>query len=127
MLSQIGELYTNPDAYLGKCNPESREIFLNNYCSASQPLIYAVGTEYIDDQLLKKIIDLIVFVFSQSQSVSSGGLFILHGLVVTVGERMRAHIPSFINYLVFAINMQNTDEMGVRLACGLISDLGNHC
>lgn len=23
--------------------------------------------------------------------------------------------------------MQNTDEMGCRLACGLVSDLGNHC
>jgi hypothetical protein len=33
MLSQIGELYSNPDAYLGNCNKESREIFLNNYCS----------------------------------------------------------------------------------------------
>lgn len=49
VLGQIGDLYTNTDAYLGKCNPESREIFLNNYCSATQPLIYAVGTECIDD------------------------------------------------------------------------------
>lgn len=64
MLSQIGELYTNTDAYLGKCNPESREIFLNNYCSATQPLIYGVGTEYIDDSLLDKIVKLIVYVFA---------------------------------------------------------------
>ena len=89
--------------------------------------MHAVGTEYIDDQLLKKIVDLIVFVFSQSPSVSSGGLFILHGLVVTVGERIGAHILSFIHYVLCAINMQNTDEMGVRLACGLISDISNHC
>ena len=127
VLGQIGELYTNTDAYLGKCNPESREIFLNNYCSATQPLIYAVGNDYIDDSLLEKIVKLVVYVFTQSQSVSSGGLFILHGLTVTVGERIAPHIYSFIDYLVCAINMQNTDEMGVRLACGLISDIGNHC
>lgn len=76
---------------------------------------------------MKKIVDLVIFIFSSSQSVNSGGLFVLHGLVVTVGERIAPHISTFCDYLACAINMQNTDEMGVRLACGLISDLGNHC
>lgn len=51
----------------------------------------------------------------------------MHGLVVAVEHRIACHIPSFKDYLVCAINMQNTDEMGVRMACGLISDLGNSC
>ena len=59
--------------------------------------------------------------------MNSGGLFILHGLVVAVEQRIAPHIASFKDYLVCAINMQNTDEMGVRMACGLISDLGNSC
>lgn len=46
---------------------------------------------------------------------------------MTVGERIAPYIYLFIDYLVCAINLQNTDDMGCRLACGLISDLGNHC
>jgi hypothetical protein len=30
-------------------------------------------------------------------------------------------------YLIAAIKHEATDEMGVRMACGMISDLGNHC
>ena len=127
VLSFIGELYSNPDAYLGNCNKEARDIFLNNYCSATQPLLFVLGSECINDALLKQIVDLIIFVFNQSQYVSTGGLFILHGLVVAVGERISPYIAVFKDYLVCAINKQNTDEMGVRLACGLVSDLGNHC
>jgi hypothetical protein len=59
VLSQIGKLYSNSDAYL-----ESRETFLNNYCSLSKDLIEAVGSENIEDELLKKIVDLAVFVFN---------------------------------------------------------------
>jgi hypothetical protein len=70
---------------------------------------------------------LIIFIFSQSQQVTPAGLFILNGLVGTVGHRIGVHISTFIDYLICAINWQNTDEMGVRLACGLISDLSNNC
>lgn len=127
LMQMIGEFYTNPDAMLGHCNKESREIFLNNYCSATQPLLYALGKQEISDQLMKQIVDLVIYVFTQSQTVCSGGLFILHGLLSAVEERIAPHIGSFIDYLVCAINLINTDEMGVRLACGLVSDLGNHC
>ncbi len=120
-------MFTNPDAILGHCNQESKEIFLNNYCSATQPLLFALGSDMINDLLMGQIVNLIIFVFTQSQSVNSGGLFILHGLVVAVEHRIAPHICLFKDYLVCAINMQNTDEMGVRMACGLISDLGNSC
>ena len=65
LLGQIGELYSCPDAFATH-NKESKEIFMNNYCSAAQPLLYAVGTECIDDQLMKKIVDLVIFIFSSS-------------------------------------------------------------
>jgi len=59
--------------------------------------------------------------------VGSGGLYMLHGIVVAVEGRIRPYISKFISFLILAIKNQNTDTMGVRVACGLISDLGNHC
>lgn len=29
--------------------------------------------------------------------------------------------------MISAINFENTDEMGCRIACGLISDISNNC
>ena len=127
LLQSIGEFFTNPATMLPNCNKETREIFLNNYCSSVQPLLVGLGSESVSDQLMQQIVELVRFCFNQSQSVCSGGLFILNGLVGTVGERIVPHIHSFSDYLVCAIKWENTDEMGVRMACGLISDLGNNC
>ena len=34
-------------------------------------------------------------------------------------------MPNFIQFLLGGIKMENVDEMGCRLACGLISDIAN--
>ena len=49
----------------------------------------------------------------------------MHGLIVTVEKRILPHLPSFIEFIVCALQMENCDAMGTRLACGLISDLAN--
>ena len=54
-----------------------------------------------------------------------GGLFILHGLIATVEERIAPKVPAIMQYLTVAVKMESTDEMGCRLACGLISDIAN--
>ena len=55
----------------------------------------------------------------------NGGLFILHGLISTVDRRIIPYINKFIEYLVCSMKMENCDQMGTRVACGLISDLAN--
>ena len=56
LLASIGDMYTSPDKVLAQSNKESREIFLVNYCSAAQPLLYALGNDYISDELIHKIV-----------------------------------------------------------------------
>ena len=55
----------------------------------------------------------------------AGGLFILQGLIATVESRIVPHVPTFMDYLVCSMRMENCDAAGTRLACGLISDLAN--
>ena len=54
-----------------------------------------------------------------------GGLFIIHGLIATVEGRIAPLVPTFMDYLTCSMRMENSDAMGTRLACGLISDLAN--
>ena len=100
-------------------------MILDNYCSMVQPLIYAVGTHEIDDTLVANVVKLAVYAFNTFAKVSSGGLLILNGLIATVEGRIEAHVAEFISYLEAGIKMDQTDEMGCRLACGLISDISN--
>jgi hypothetical protein len=55
----------------------------------------------------------------------SGGLFIVHGLIASVGERFNAdHMGKIVTYLVSAMQEPtSTDDLGVRMSCGLVSDL----
>lgn len=55
----------------------------------------------------------------------NGSLFILHGLICTVEDRITPHVHRFIEYIVCSLKMENCDQMGTRVACGLISDLAN--
>jgi hypothetical protein len=58
----------------------------------------------------------------------SGGLFILHGLIATVGTRFNSdHCQKIIAYLVSAMtDLKLADDLGVRMSCGLVSDLCNN-
>ena len=104
---------------------DQREIILNNYCSIAQPLLYAVGSSLIDDGLLGQIADLAIYAFTQAQKVTSGGLLILHGLIAAVEERIAPRVGGMMRFLLLAVKMESTDEMGCRLASGLISDIAN--
>ena len=54
-----------------------------------------------------------------------GGLYILHGLLITVERRISPLIDNFIGYLVHAFSGENYDPTVLRLCCGLVSDLCN--
>lgn len=51
----------------------------------------------------------------------------MNGLINAIEGSFSKHLDSVIHYVVMAISMQNTDEMGQRLAIGFISDITNHC
>ena len=54
----------------------------------------------------------------------SGGLFILHGLITAVKEKIDPFLGNILNYLIAAMTLTaNTDEMGARVSCGLVTDL----
>ena len=89
-----------------------------------QVLLVRLGSEFIDDEFLGKIIDLVVYVFTSYEKVISGGLFILNGLINCVEERIEPLVHKFIKFVVQSMTEPGaTDDMGIRLACGLLSDL----
>lgn len=75
--------------------------------------------------MLEMLVDLAIKTCQQFGKVMNGGLFILHGLICTVDERITPLVPKFIEYLICGLKMENCDAMGTRVACGLISDLAN--
>ena len=60
---------------------------MSNYTSMAQPLIYATGSDKITDDQVGQIVDLALRAFVGAQRVTTGGLFMLHGLIVTVEKR----------------------------------------
>ena len=75
--------------------------------------------------MLSMLIDLAINVFNKFGKVMNGGLFILHGLICTVDQRIAPYVSKFIQYLMCGLKMENCDQMGCRMSCGLISDLAN--
>ena len=75
--------------------------------------------------MLALFVELAVQNFQQFSKVTTGGLFILNGLIATVDNRIQPYVPNFIEYIVCAMKMENCDAMGTRVACGIISDLAN--
>ena len=57
--------------------------------------------------------------------MTSGGLLILHGLIAAVEGRIAPRVGGMMQFLLLAVKMESTDEMGCRLASGLISDIAN--
>ena len=84
-----------------------------------------MGKASVTEDMLQLFLNLAINNFQQFSKVTSGGLFILHGLVVTVEERIAPHVGQFIEYIMSAMKMENCDPIGTRVACGLISDLAN--
>jgi starvation-inducible outer membrane lipoprotein len=58
--------------------------------------------------------------------VLSGGILMLNGLCYAVEKRIEQHVPLIVSYFVSACTQKNfTDDMSVRMGCGLISDLAS--
>ena len=75
--------------------------------------------------MLNLCIQLATNTFQQFSKVTQGGLFIIHGLIATVESRIAPYVPTFMDYLLCSMRMENCDAAGTRIACGLISDLAN--
>lgn len=97
---------------------------MNNYCSPVQVLLHCLPIYELDDNLISETVRLVVFMFNQFQRVTTGGLFIIHGLTA-VGNRLIPHFGALKDFLIHACQLQGCDEMGVRFAIGLISDFSN--
>ena len=90
-----------------------------------QPLFVRLNPSQVTEQMIDLFINLATNVFQQFSKVMNGGLFILHGLIYALGDRIANHISKFIEYINCSMRMENCDQMGTRMAAGLISDLSN--
>lgn len=91
----------------------------------------------IDDNFTSQVMNLINQIFQKFQRVCSGGLFILHGLVVggqlieqlEQGQNKQLYglFCQMLNFLQTAMTqIDKTDDMGTRVSCGIISDFCSH-
>ena len=110
---------------MGHLNKEQQEVLMNNWNSVLQPLIVRMGTNAIDDNMLAAFVQIAVSSFHRAQRVTSGGIFVLQGLIAAVEHRIEPHISSFMEFLICSLRMQDSDEMSTRLSAGLISDISN--
>ena len=84
-----------------------------------------MGSPAINDAMMIALVEQAVSVFQRAQRVTSGGIFLLHGLIATVESRILPQVPQFIEFLVCALRMESCDDMSTRVAAGLVSDLAN--
>ena len=89
----------------------------------AQPLLFQLGTNNISDDYITQVIGLTENLFQTHQKVLSGGLIIVHGLVAAVQTRIKPHLAKLMQYLLAAMTNSSSDQLSVRFACGLISDL----
>ena len=54
-----------------------------------------------------------------------GGLLILNGFVTIMGADFEEYLDLLYDYIITTIN-KNEDDVVVRVACGLISDIANN-
>jgi len=125
LLQQLNSFFTEKDCCL-PLDQEHREIFLNNFCSPVQVLLVNMGSDLITNTLLEQIVHFVVFIFKEEKRVLNGGLFIINGLVSAVEGRIAPFWKDLENYILHACTKQDTDDLGVRMALGLISDFANN-
>ena len=61
---------------------------MNNLCSTLQPCLVRMGNEGINEEMITLLITLAVDTFKNFEKVMNGGLFILHGLICTIEDRI---------------------------------------
>ena len=55
-------------------NVEQEEAFLNYYCSATQPLLYGLGKDFLTTEFMSSVLQLIEMLFQKFSRVIYGGL-----------------------------------------------------
>jgi hypothetical protein len=78
---------------LPSLDQEQREVFINNLCGSVQVFIVRNGKSVFDTELANKIVQLAVFIFNTFGRVTTGGLFILNGLILTIDEEFGQFFP----------------------------------
>lgn len=77
----------------------------------------------LNDDIISAFVQLACDIFQKTQKVPQGGIYIIHGLVATVEGRIEPYLNTFIDYLAFCFDMDQTDEDTLRNTCGLLTDL----
>lgn len=110
VLNLVANSIQTPNEVFPNLNKEQFDIVFNHYCSLVQPIIYKVGEAQDgtvlswDDSFIKNVIQLVLNIFQQQQAVSSGPLFILHGLISVVAKRFtETDINSIVEILLAAL------------------------
>ena len=62
--------------------------------------------------------------FQTTQQVLVGGLYVIHGMLVTMEGAFSKYLPHLMPFISHAIKSnQYADELAARFTCGLVSDL----
>ena len=69
-------------------NNEQHELVLNHVCAMFQPLLWQLGSDKLSDEILNAFIQLVIDIFTKTNKVSTGGVLIIHGLVISVDTRL---------------------------------------
>ena len=69
--------------------------------------------------MLNLCIQLATNTFQQFSKVTQGGLFIIHGLIATVESRIAPYVPTFMDYLLCSMRMENCDGSEMHSKCDL--------
>lgn len=126
ILEQLQDFVTTDNHPLLPSDADQKEVFLNNYCSPLQVLFVNMGSSVIDDNLLDNVIRFVIHMFSREERVLNGGLFIINGLCSAVESRITQYWQMVEQFVLHACGRQATDDLGVRMALGLISDFANN-
>lgn len=76
--------------------------------------------------MLRKLVELIQFIFSETKRALTGGLFLLNGLVNCVEDRISNFADTIMQIIIATLQDYSlSDDLGKRLACGMVSDMSN--
>lgn len=123
-LSHISEAVNSSSTLTSTMNSEQVETLMNSLCSVVQPMLQRIGGNFIPEEYMENVVNLVINLFNSFTRVFSGGLFIIQGLTHAVEGRIGKYVNSFLQYIGSALDVTAglTDESGMRTACGLISD-----
>ena len=99
---------------------EKRAKDFQDYLAGLLQIILVKVGHKLDEQTAGNIVKLLIMIFQALKRVTENGLIALSGLINGVGEKI--DVNEFGQYIVWAL--QGDDDECIRLACGIVSDLG---